>query len=84
MSMLRRLSNMGCPQQYDCPLLQIYDFARNAVDWSEHLYDRELHFSVAASTASCTDIRSSMLVSTRVKDAVCDAVRSSVRRLPGG
>eukprot|EP00873_Tetraselmis_striata_P011136 jgi/Tetstr1/431400/TSEL_021090.t1 len=56
---------------------EIYDFARNAVDWSEHLYDRELHFSVAASTASCTDIRSSMLVSTRVKDAVCDAVRSS-------
>jgi len=56
---------------------EIYNFTRNAVDWTEHLYDRGLHFNVTGHTASCTDIRSSMLVSTRVKDAVCDAVRSA-------
>ena len=38
-----------------------------------------MHFGVTGHAAECSDIRGGMIVSTRIKDAVCDAVRSKVR-----
>ena len=58
---------------------QIYDFARNAVNWPDYLYTEDMHFSVTGHAAECSDIRGGMIVSTRIKDAVCDDVRSKVR-----
>ena len=57
---------------------QIYNFTRNAVDWPLYLYQDDMHFGVTGHAAECSDIRGGMIVSTRVKDAVCDDVRSKV------
>eukprot|EP00951_Prasinocladus_malaysianus_P013303 scaffold100364_cov45-Prasinocladus_malaysianus.AAC.1 len=41
-----------------------------------------MHFSVTGHAAECSDIRSGLLVSTRMKDAICDAVRSKTGHKP--
>ena len=51
-------------------------FDRQAVDWPD-LLSRGQRFSVAATLRDCATIPSTQLIKTRVKDAICDAIRDA-------
>ncbi len=55
------------------PEVDLLSDDRNAVDWPA-LIQRGLTFSVEARLKSCPSIPSTRLITTRLKDAICDAV----------
>ena len=55
---------------------QVYEFTREAVDWSE-LLDPGQTLSVSSQVWGNSNVTNSQLVSRRVRDAVCDSVRDA-------
>lgn len=55
---------------------ELYRLFRSAVDWPALLPPGQ-RFSVEARVGPCTDVPSALLVQTRLRDAVCDAVRDA-------
>ena len=59
----------------------LYEFIRGAADWAE-LLPRGATFSVEARVYDCEDLAGDALAATRVKDAVCDALRAATGAKP--
>lgn len=59
----------------------IYDSVRRTAPWHELIQPGQT-FSVESRVWSCTDLTSTQLASTRVKDAICDHLRDAKRPKP--
>eukprot|EP00884_Botryococcus_braunii_P012866 jgi/Botrbrau1/21580/Bobra.174_2s0075.1 len=60
---------------------ELYRFARESCDWPAVLQPGQT-FRVDARVRSCTDVPTTLLAHTRIRDAICDAMRDAGHQRP--
>ncbi|CAG9467463.1 unnamed protein product [Pedinophyceae sp. YPF-701] len=61
---------------------ELYQMTRDLVPWADVLGGTDATFSVDATAARNPDVRNTTIIKTRVRDAICDAVRDTTGLRP--